>query len=320
MAESTLTHQWSKIQTVVQEFLGGDVAPTVTDVLSSGYRMFLWPATVGLRHDWSFLHPVATLVLRAEATDTLGATPDDPTTNTTITPTTIASYHVGDELKIGDELLKVGTVGVSTLTVTRGYRSSTAESLAADDVITILGGNATLPDDFGGLRKGFTFDRGEGKWPIQRTSVAHIIELIQRFAETGDPRLFAIAPLPFTGTTGQRWEALFHPSSDEARILYYQYDVVPAIPNVTGTVYPLGGGQHNETLIACCLAMAELRHRFTKGPQWETAMTMLAASIERDRRDAAPDTLGRLVDPSSARAEGVHVETSSLSYGGTLLE
>ena len=203
------------------------------------------------------------------------------------------------------------------MTVTRGYRSSTARSLASGDTITILGGNATLPDDFGGLRKGFTFDRGTGKGLIQRTSVEQVVENIQRFDETGDPRIFAIAPLPFTVATGQRWEALFYPSSDEARILYYQYDVLPAKPDVSGTVYPLGGAQYSETLLQCCLASAELRHRFTKGPQWETAMTMLAASIERDRRDAAPDTLGRLVDPSAVEVE--RWNTGSLSYGGTEL-
>ena len=317
MTESTLTHSWATLEDAVQDFIGG-TAPTVTEDLASGYRLFLWPSIVGLHHDWSFLHPLATLVLRAEATDTLAATPSNPTTNVTITPTTIGSYHVGDELKIGNELLKVGTVGVSTLTVTRGYRSSTARSLASGDTITILGGNATLPDDFGGLRKGFTFDRGAGKGLIQRTSVGHIIECIQRSDETGDPRIFAIAPLPFTAATGQRFEAIFYPSSDEARILYYQYDVLPAKPDVSGTVYPLGGAQYSETLLQCCLAAAELRHRFTKGPQWQTAMEMLAASIERDRRAGAAETLGQLIDPATVSVDWV--ETGSISYGGVLLE
>ena len=317
MTESTLTHTWATIEDICQDFIGG-TTPTVTEDLASGYRLFLWPSIVGLHHDWSFLHPVATLVLRAEQTDTLAATPANPTTNVTITPTTIGSYHVGDELKIGDELLKVGTVGVSTLTVTRGYRSTTAESLAEDDVITILGGNATLPDDFGGLRKGFTFDRGTGKWPIQRTSVEHIVEMIQRYDETGDPRLFAIAPLPFTAATGQRWEAIFYPSSDEARILYYQYDVLPAKPDVSGTAYPLGGAQYSETLLQCCIAAAELRHRFVRGPQWQTMLEFLATAIERDRRAGAADSLGQLVDPSASAVDWV--ETGSISYGGVLLE
>ncbi|HUX00854.1 MAG TPA: hypothetical protein VMY35_07725, partial [Phycisphaerae bacterium] len=125
-------------------------------------------------------------------------------------------------------------------------------------------------------------------------------------------------PLPMVVATGQRWEVLFYPPSNAARVLYYQYDVLPAIANVAGTVYPLGGGQHCETLIACCLAIAELRHRFVKGPQWEVAMQMLAASIERDRRAGAADTLGQLIDPSAVAADWVN--TGSLSYNGTLLE
>jgi len=316
MAESTLTHTWNSIEDIVQDFIGG-TTPTVTEILNSGYRMFLWPATVGLHHDWSFLHPVATLAIHAEATDTLAATPTTPTTNVTITPTTIASYAVGNELKIGDELLKVTAVSATTLTVTRSFRNTVGESLAADDVITILGWNANLPDDFGGLRRGFTFDRGVGLHGIKRTSAAEIVGRIQREDSTGDPYLFAIVPLPMVVATGQRWEVLFYPPSNAARVLYYQYDVLPAIANVAGTVYPLGGGQHCETLIACCLAIAELRHRFVKGPQWEVAMQMLAASIERDRRDAAPDTLGRLVDPSAVEVE--RWNTGSLSYGGTEL-
>lgn len=57
-------------------------------------------------------------------TDTLGAAITD-TTSTTITPSDIKKFSVGSIFTIGTERMKVATKGASTMTVTRGYGSTT---------------------------------------------------------------------------------------------------------------------------------------------------------------------------------------------------
>lgn len=57
-------------------------------------------------------------------TSTLGAAITD-TTSTTVTPVDIDFYNEGSIFTIGTERMKVVTVGASTLTVTRGYGSTT---------------------------------------------------------------------------------------------------------------------------------------------------------------------------------------------------
>ncbi len=78
-------------------------------------------------------------------TDLLTATPANPETDTELEVASADRFRVGDQLRVGDaeELMLVGSVGVGTVTVERGYGGTTAEAVGAGDTVHILG-NAAL--------------------------------------------------------------------------------------------------------------------------------------------------------------------------------
>jgi len=78
-------------------------------------------------------------------TDAVKTTPQNPLTDEEIEVTNPDRFRVGDQVRCKDaeELLLVGAVGSTTITVTRGYGGTTAEAVAAGDTLDILG-NASL--------------------------------------------------------------------------------------------------------------------------------------------------------------------------------
>jgi len=96
--------------------------------------------------------------------DSVAVTPSNPTTDETIEVTTASSFRIGDQIKVGDEIMLVTDVdtGAGTIDVTRGYGGTTPESLAADDVIETLGNAALEGADAGEAR--FTLRQRQGNW------------------------------------------------------------------------------------------------------------------------------------------------------------
>jgi len=97
-------------------------------------------------------------------TDAIKTTPTNPLTDTTIEVNTPSRFRVGDQLKCKDseELLLVGVVGSSTITVTRGYGGTTAEAVAAGDTLHILGNASLEGQDADAAR--FTLRTRRGNW------------------------------------------------------------------------------------------------------------------------------------------------------------
>ena len=97
-------------------------------------------------------------------TDTIKTTPTNPLTDTTIEVNNPSRFRVGDQLKCKDseELLLVGVVGSSTITVTRGYGGTTAEAVAAGDTLHILGNASLEGQDADAAR--FTLRTRRGNW------------------------------------------------------------------------------------------------------------------------------------------------------------
>lgn len=97
-------------------------------------------------------------------TDTIKTTPTNPLTDTTIEVNNPSRFRVGDQLKCKDseELMLVGTVGSSTITVTRGYGGTTAEAVAAGDTLHILGNASLEGQDADAAR--FTLRTRRGNW------------------------------------------------------------------------------------------------------------------------------------------------------------
>jgi hypothetical protein len=97
-------------------------------------------------------------------TDTIKTTPTNPLTATDIEVNNPGRFRVGDQLKCKDseELLLVGVVGSSTITVTRGYGGTTAEAVAAGDTLHILGNASLEGQDADAAR--FTLRTRRGNW------------------------------------------------------------------------------------------------------------------------------------------------------------
>jgi len=97
-------------------------------------------------------------------TDTIKTTPTNPLTDTNIEVNNPGRFRVGDQLKCKDseELLLVGVVGSSTITVTRGYGGTTAEAVAAGDTLHILGNASLEGQDADAAR--FTLRTRRGNW------------------------------------------------------------------------------------------------------------------------------------------------------------
>ena len=160
-------------------------------------------------------------------------------------------------------------------------RPSTTLDTAEDDA------EQDLPDDFGRLIDGFTFeadaqvpsilaDVGEGK----------IRKLRERIDESGRPRVAAIRIKAGTGALGQRREVMWYPIPDDAYPLGYKY---AALINklTTENLYPVGSMKHGETLRLSILAMASATLNDERGPHWDDFVRALAGSIARDKKEGA---------------------------------
>lgn len=181
-------------------------------------------------------------------------------------------------------------------------------------------GDYDLPDGFAGFLDQFltfssnTHNRYE---PVRQTSVAEILRLRQNSNLNPAPQelLFAVNAKTPTGTTGQRFEVLIFPeptASGTLGGLYY----ANADATTDTLVYAMGGGLHSETLLACCLAAAELERDKKPGALKQLYNERLAASIAHDRKIGAK-TFGLNLDGGSASGVSfAEIRGGTLTYNG----
>lgn len=168
-----------------------------------------------------------------------------------------------------------------------------------------------LPARFGTLRGTFTYASGITSTPIRICGEAHIRALKAAHTRTGDPYLAATRIKTYAEGTGTRFEVVFFPTPSQVRTLTYAYDVLLdklSENYVAGgsDIYPLGGAKHSETLLECCLGVAEQRRDDMMGIHTARIMDrdgsptgLMEASVLADRANA-PDYLGYNADGSDA--------------------
>jgi len=145
-------------------------------------------------------------------------------------------------------------------------------------------GDYDLPDDYGSLGSEFlTYPSNTQSIFVQVTDEPKIRILRQSPTGTRRPELAAVRPKITDGSTGQRFEILFWPVPDAVYTLTYVYEALPYSLS-DNRIYPYGGEAHAETILQSCLAAAELHIREEKGPQWQTFMERLQASIRKDKQ------------------------------------
>lgn len=172
-----------------------------------------------------------------------------------------------------------------------------AEVLLPQGVTTV-----TLPDDFGGIDGGTKASLlNSSSLFLRWMDFVGPGRVVQNLAMTpsavGIPRLLAQRPQKAIGTTMQRSELIFFPKTDQAYTLTFPYFVTPNYLLDPGQPFAYGGVEHHETILECCLAVAEVRRDNTPGVHSMEAQRLLAISMDIDRRHQ-PTNLGASVDHS----------------------
>jgi hypothetical protein len=156
-----------------------------------------------------------------------------------------------------------------------------------------------LPDDFGGLEGEIRLvDSGRRAMAIKQSSEQVVRQQIYNFpSQTGQPEVVAIVlPTKTDASKGQRSQLLVFPTADIAYVLEFQYYI---LPDSLSDSFPftLGGATHSQTVLASCLAAAELFLNNERGPMYMEFVNRMSASISLDRRNKA-QSFGMNDDPS----------------------
>jgi hypothetical protein len=332
MAESTLSISRTELRVRIAEFLGygrtaanwsTDQSSVIDEVLDSGLRRFYFPPAIeGYAfngHEWTFLKPVDTITLwpsiSVDSTVTVTGVHAAGTTTVTASEAKFYASMIGKSIGITD---------IGTFTIT-GYTSSTVISVSGDATCAgktfslAADGTYRLSDDFGGASEdSFTFGTDEAYRTLKRASDAIIRSFYQGGVTSGIPEYGAVRPVAnFTGATGQRFELYVWPTPSQVFTLSFKKLILPDALT-SSFPYTYGGMAHSETLIASCLASAEIKLNDEKGVRFVEFIDNLKASIAVDRRNISP-WLGynsdRSVDPPIRRSRVINV-----TYDGNLYE
>jgi len=280
--------------------------------IQAGLREFYTPPLLpGQRetHEWSFLKPWTTIVLWSTASGTVTGVAGASTTTLTATTSIFYPSMIGHSVVIAD---------TGTFTVT-GYTSATVITVSGDatcvaKAISIAAdGDYRLPDNFGGIIGFLYFEPTTGYPPVAVYGEGEIMRSRMSHTSPGRPLRVAIHPAACDGTTGQRYDMQVHPTPDTNYTMHYRY-IVQLDKLATGK-YPLGGPAHSQTILAACLASAELYKNDARGVHYAEFMTRLATSIAHDRKTTSPAFMGYSGDSSQRPA--VFERAAGLYYNGT---
>lgn len=169
----------------------------------------------------------------------------------------------------------------------QGYPWSFLRPLVSLPLLT--GSNiVSLPDDYHGIEGRISVSSPATLVyrPVSIVGLGLIQEQYNRLpTTTGWPTMAAIQPLKgTTGSKGQRFQLWVYPIADQQYSLQFQYWL--SVDDLdTNRPYPYGGAQHSETIIAACLAAAEVLQDDMAGPQTQRFQQLLMGSIAVDRRN-----------------------------------
>ena len=263
----------------------------VDDIINSGLRQFYTPPAIGGRvHRWSFMRPVTYLTTIAPySTGTIAIAAGV----VTLTSGTFPTWTSGTNSPV----LTVNGVSYPVAT-----RSSGTSITLSDTSVTVSSGASyvlsfeafDLPSTWGGMDGPLTYRPGDNSYypPVEQKSEAWIRQRKQQYDERSRPSSYAIRPKAHDATVGARWQILFDPTPDAAYQLTYRYKAIPSELSAVN-LYPLGGMEHAETILASVMAVAEARTTESRGERYATWMERLQTSIAEDAQHAPPDFLGQ---------------------------
>jgi hypothetical protein len=312
MAESTLSVTYHELLRELGRFLGWGRNPgrwkeddksDAEDCIKSGLRQFYIPLPLdGKSHRWSFLDPLQTFsAVEPYSTGTVTIVNGVVTLAGGTFPTWVAGATGAfpSTAPYGD--LRIGSVNyriASTTSNTVVTLSDTTLDAAAGSSYSVVQQVYDLPADFGGMVGPILFRAGSTNF---KTRIAQRSEIEVRkiaaevhLGEPGEPSYYAVRPKTYSGgaIAGQRFELVFDCPTDAAYTFEYRYQIEPNAIDFTN-IYPYGGAKHSETIIESVMAAAEIRfHDDANGPRRQRFLELLKASIEKDRAEFTPDSLG----------------------------
>lgn len=161
-----------------------------------------------------------------------------------------------------------------------------------------------LPEDFGGLEAHITVAaEGQAFEPLPVVNIGIVKQHYSDYPnQTGRPVVAAIEWLEGGGnkTRSQKARLAVWPEADNDYTLLIHYFVNARALSWT-LPHHMGGMPHSETILASCIAAAELFRDNEKGPRWEYYMERLRASVSHDRH-MRPKVLGYNADSSDRMA------------------
>lgn len=280
--------------------------------LAKGYRNFI------AAFDWSFLKPLATLVLFGTTTGTVVGSPSysAPSSTVTATASKFSAQMVGQSLTFnasGNGYVVDGYTSATVVTVT-----GDASGEAPGDLFTLTpNGSYRLPVTHGGLIGHLYFETTSGWWqPIRLVGLGVILDRWMWDSTRDRPRIAAESPATVGMGSEQQFDLLVYPIPATDVTIKYRYYVRPQA--IVPTDYPYGSPDHFETLVAMCLAELELGKFGGAGPLSQLADRALQISIRLDGRMRRPDSLGLEVpDGLMGRTdESYRSQTGAITYNG----
>lgn len=317
MAESTLAITYDDLLRELGRDLGWGRNPgkwkpqdecmiDAKDCIKAGLRSFYIPLPLdGKSHRWSFLDPLQTFSsVEPYSTGTVTIVAGV----VTLAGGTFPSWAASGEVRVDGVAYSVSTRDSGTQ-VTLDDTSVAASAGSSFELVQQI---YDMPADFGGLIGDIMFRPGSSNWRtrvLMRSDIEVRRLSAQAYGEPSEPRFYCVRPKTYAGgaTAGQRFELQFDCPTDDVYTFEYRYQIEPNTIDVTNT-YPYGGAKHSETIKEAVLAAGELMLKDdAQGPHRQRFLELLSASIEKDRAEFTPDSLGVDVgDPicGSARIAG----------------
>ena len=196
--------------------------------------------------------------------------------------------------------------------VNDGYRRFLGESdwhfLNPIHSLTLIADQATydLPEGAYQVNMGpWTYPSEAGLPRINVCDEVVIRELEATGTSSGDPTLAAIRPKSVHATDfGTRWEVVFWPTPQSVYVIQTRLSIWP--DQMTDLDYhrPIGGPQHDDAIVACAMAAADLTRNDRLGQLEAAAQMALKRSRDMDHR-----SVPRRLSPSSRFVRYTGVDT-----------
>lgn len=274
------------------------------------YRSEISPIATHKGHRWSFLRPEFTLRLQAPVNTGTITVVDGVVTITGSTWPNWAKY--GADLNIGGVRYRVKAIVSPTVLV---LDDDSADAAALTDYTleqNFIRMNSFIPG-FSGLDGPLLYDQNNTR-RFQEVSIVDFSTL-QRWRQSlgpwspTQPAMCCI--LPKSDAMGTYREMTLWPPANAPFTIVGKARVEP--DQLLPGQYVLGGPQHYEAILSACVAAANPK-------RWAEFLTKLAASIEVDQSEYAPQTLGRNSDSSYKSRYDLshrHWPQGSFFYNGT---